>query len=207
MRSAVGVESVRLDVTNNADDGCPGSARGTANQLDVLADGVTLGPIAAGEGFNYERDLLSLGIVVIAEDASFEKRGFQHVEVAGTYRGKFRHWGALRFGDVILDGEGKLSAGGVHRKAVGTSDGRCFHAGEGTNAAENLAQKLSALLDDSIGILGGIVRERQPNLCSKNAMRVESRTHLGQMRKAAQQQSCADEQNQRQGDFGGHQEA
>src|SRR4029077_4051706 len=110
----------------------------------------------------------------IIEDAAANQRSSEHMEIAGSYSSEFSHWSALRFGGAIFNNEGELRPRRIHRKAVGTSDGGFFHTREAANPAENLAIKLRALFDITIGVLGGIVGKGQPNPGGKYVMRVES---------------------------------
>ena len=206
MRCGRRVKAVGFYVADHADNRHPGILGIDLAELNVLSERALAGPVAVRQGLVDDGDALGVRVVGFGEDAALNQRSAEDVEVSRADVRKFsqgrRSESSAR--PSILKG----SCCARHR-AADCSPPMATPSTPGIvlDAANNFAKERGALLRRAIGIGAGIVGDGNPDLRRDDSVRIEAGLDLQHAPETAEQQACANQQDERERDLGDDQEA
>ncbi len=187
---SLSVESDLLDVCRHADDGCPIRLRSPRSNDKALADGIFTGPKRSRHGLVDD----DVGLVQIAGVVSASAQGnAERAEIIGSDKMPLRHRKHVGTHERRARDHETLCVGalGGKRKLIGGCDGR--HTWQGFEA------RFQPFVEDSKGL-----RVREPGWLEAQRQKIRSAKagiDVQQTREAANQESCAHQQHQREGEL------
>jgi len=131
-------------------------------------------PIAPGESFVNQRNHLRIGVIRLREKSSGFERGLENPEEFRTDGFLICDGSALRFQGPAFNREGHSVLTGAKGNCVAVIRCSHFDSGNRGQATNHFAEKRRALFGRAIRIHVGVVRNRQPNLRSQQAVRIKS---------------------------------
>jgi len=154
-----------------------------------------------------QSDLLAFGVFGVNEESACEQRGSEDGKIRGADARDFGRRSPLDIERVILDEKGRLKMVEIHRQAGAAANCGLLDSWERLDALQNFAVQRGLLFGSEIGVIFRILGHSQPDFCRDELVRFEARLHLKNALEAADQKTCADQANEREGNLRGHKNA
>ena len=181
------------DVAGDTDNGEPWKRGGRQPPLQTLAHRVLAGPVGVGQPLVDDGDVAVLALLVIGEGAAGDQRDPVRSEKIPLHPGDGQSLLHARPGRVLGGGRAPLAVG-VERKIAGDR--------RGTDAWQRTQPFFERAIERSRPRGLVVAGEGQPHLRAQHVGRADAGCDRDEISEAADEESCADQQDERKGDAG-----